>query len=131
MSPGYFQCQCYLAGAVNQVVDALLQAELPALFSAAPVAAKHGGVVGAARKAVVVAAYERCLELNLANPMSYQAYAQALAGTYNDVDAAIEVLQRMLTAIAPHPRQQLHEETAGYIQQLRMAQHQKRLHQEL
>ena len=65
-APDYFGSQCYLAGAYNKVAEALLlQAEV-------------GGE--AERKGLVVAAYEKCVAANLANPMSYQAYADALMG---------------------------------------------------
>ena len=100
-----------------QVQEPLLEQHVPGW---AAEVAEHGGGVPA-RRALVVEAYELCVALNLANPMSYQAYAQALAGTFGDTQAAAAVLQRMLAAVAPHPRHRMHEETAGHIQQLQSA----------
>ena len=55
------------------------------------------------RPGLVVGAYEKCVAANLANPMSYQAYADALMGLGRK-DAALQVLQRMLSNCHAHPR---------------------------
>ena len=109
-SPGYFQAHCYLAGAYNKVSPELLERE---------VAGVEPGGGAAARRGLVVGAYERCLALNQANPMTYQAYAEALSSDFGDPAAAADVLERMLAATHAHPLLQLHEGTRAALANLR------------
>ena len=72
-----------------------------------------------ARRGLVVGAYERCLALNQANPMTYQAYAETLSSDFGDPAAAADVLERMLAATHAHPLLQLHEGTRAALANLR------------
>ena len=89
-APHYFAAQCYLAGAYNKVALPLLQQAGVAQWEEE-------------RPDLVIEAYEKCVAGNLANPMSYQAYADALMGLGRK-DAALQVLQRMLLNCHAHPR---------------------------